>query len=149
MADFLSQVTDWVRETEGRIKAAFQESAQRVIEDMQRRVPVDTGFLRASLQVSNTVPVPADRSANEGTAYTYNPNAAALVIAGAKIGSTLYASYTAVYAARVNYGFVGTDALGRTYNQQGRHFIELALQRWPQIVDEVCRDLQSHVTGSR
>ncbi len=147
MADFLSQVTDWVRQTEQRVEAAFRESAQRVIADMHARVPVDTGFLRASLQVSTTAPVPADRGPTEGTTYAYNPTAATLAIAGAQIGDTLFASYSAVYAARINYGFVGTDALGRTYNQQGRHFVELAVQRWPQIVDEVCRELQARSGG--
>lgn len=147
MADFLSQVTEWVRETEQRTEAVFRESAQRVIAEMQSLVPVDTGFLRASLQVSRTAPVPADRGPADGATYTYNPTAATLAIAGAAIGDTLFASYSAVYAPRVNWGYVGTDALGRTYNQQGRHFIERAVQRWPQTVGDVCRELQARAGG--
>ncbi|ACL61752.1 HK97 gp10 family phage protein [Methylobacterium nodulans] len=143
MGDFQSQVSEWVRQTEERLTAVFRESAQRVISDMQSRVPVDTGFLKSSLQVSTDAPVPADRKPPPGAAPAYNPTAATLAIAGAEIGDTLYASYSAVYARRVNYGFVGTDSLGRTYNQAGRHFVGLAAQRWPQIVAEVCAELQA------
>jgi len=32
--------------------------------------------------------------------------------------------WTAPYADRINYGFTGTDSLGRYYNQAGVHFIE-------------------------
>ncbi|MFE1598187.1 HK97 gp10 family phage protein [Methylobacterium sp. ID0610] len=148
MGDFLSQITEWCRQTEARAEAVFRESAQRVIGEMQGRVPVDTGFLKSSLQVSTTAPVPADRSPAAGTAYPYNPTAATVAIAGAQIGDRLFASYSAVYAPRINYGFVGTDALGRTYNQSGRHFVELAVQRWPAIVNDVCRELQSRATGT-
>jgi len=34
----------------------------------------------------------------------------------------------------MNYGFVGTDSLGRTYNQTGFGFVDAVAQRWPQIV---------------
>lgn len=149
MADFTSQVSAWVRETEARMAAVFRESAQRVISDMQGRVPVDTGFLKSSLQVSTTAPVPADRSPDAGGVAAYNPTAATLAIAGAEIGDTLFASYSAVYAPRINYGFVGTDALGRTYNQAGRHFVELAAQRWPAIVAQVSGEAQARAGGAR
>ena len=37
--------------------------------------------------------------------------------------------YTNVeYAARVNYGFKGSDSLGRKYNQKGSHFIERTMR---------------------
>jgi hypothetical protein len=39
-----------------------------------------------------------------------------------------------VYARRLNYGFTGTDSLGRQYNQRGYFFVDLAAQRWQQIV---------------
>lgn len=148
MADFTSQVSAWVRETEARMTAVFREAAQRVIGEMQERVPVDTGFLKASLQVSTSAPIPADRSPGEGTTYAYNPTAATLAIAGAEIGDRLFASYSAVYGPRINYGFVGTDALGRTYNQAGRHFVELAAQRWPAIVAQVSQEAQSRAGGT-
>lgn len=36
----------------------------------------------------------------------------------------------------MNYGFVGTDSLGRTYNQEGYGFVDGVVQRWQQIVTE-------------
>jgi len=34
----------------------------------------------------------------------------------------------------MNYGFVGQDSLGRTYNQAGFGFAEDAASKWPAIV---------------
>lgn len=52
-----------------------------------------------------------------------------------KPGETLYIGFQANYARRMNYGFVGEDSLGRTYNQSGFGFVEKAAARWPFIVD--------------
>jgi hypothetical protein len=46
-----------------------------------------------------------------------------------------------VYAKRLEYGFVGTDSLGRYYNQPGRFFVTDTCKRWPQIVQKVTSDL--------
>lgn len=140
---FSSQVNDWVRQTEQRVEAVFRESAQRVISDMQTPVaeggnmPVDTGFLRASLQVGTGGPAPMTRGRPaEGGSYAYAPTAAALAIAGAQIGQTIYASYTANYAGFVHYGRAG---------KPGRQWVTMAAQRWPQIVAAVAGELQSRV----
>ena len=42
----------------------------------------------------------------------------------------------AAYALRQNYGFVGTDSLGRTYNQPGNHWLEFATSQWRRINEE-------------
>jgi hypothetical protein len=34
----------------------------------------------------------------------------------------------------LEFGFVGTDSLGREYHQAGRAWVRLAQQQWPQIV---------------
>lgn len=54
-----------------------------------------------------------------------------------ELGDKVYLGYQAVYAARQNFGFVGEDSLGRTYNQGGFGFVEKAAAKWPQIVDGV------------
>lgn len=136
---FSAQVSEWVRQTEQRMTAVFRESTQRVVEDMQSRIPVDTGFLKSSIQVSTNGPAPMSRPRPDGGSFAYQPTAAVLAIAGAEIGDTIYASYTANYAAHVNYG---------TSKMAGRQFVGLAAQRWPAIVDEVCRELQSRAGGT-
>ena len=57
--DFGAQIDAWVRKTEKRTLAVFRESTKRLLSQCQARgtgtgIPVDTGFARASLQVSLT-----------------------------------------------------------------------------------------------
>jgi Bacteriophage HK97-gp10, putative tail-component len=43
------------------------------------------------------------------------------------------------YARRVNDGFVGLDALGRYYDQAGRHFVEQTIAEAPDVIAEALR----------
>ncbi|WP_244540351.1 HK97 gp10 family phage protein [Kaistia soli] len=123
--------------------AVFRESASEVIEEMQRPVgaggnmPVDTGFLRSSLQVGvNTEPVAAAMpNPGAGAKFTY---AASMAIAGAEIGDTIVASYSAKYAPIIEYG---------GGKRQPRRFVALAAAQWPSIVARVAERLKSSVTG--
>lgn len=145
---FSASVSDWVRKSEARIAAVFKMSAQDVISEMQEvgpsvanpssfgtgHLPVDTGYLRASLQAAINTPQPAMmfRPPNvQNAAYDASP--VALVIAGAKLGETIYATYGAVYAPRMEakYGFV-----------------RLAAQNWQQIVNRNARLARQRVAGS-
>lgn len=38
------------------------------------------------------------------------------------------------YAARMNWGFVGTDSLGRTYNQPGYYYMSIAAARGARVL---------------
>lgn len=131
---FSAQIDDWVRQTEQRATAVFRQSSQEVISTMQEAVPVDTGFLRASLQVGvNSEPVPADRPA-DGSQHAYDGAAATLAIAGAEIGDTVVASYSAKYAPHVEYG---------TSKMAGRGFVRLAVAQWQSIVNRVTQAAKS------
>jgi hypothetical protein len=89
------------------------------------RVPVKTGNLARSVVVDNKPP-----KVIEGLATgDYS-----LGIANIRPGEPIYIGWQAKYARRQNYGFVGTDSLGRTYNQSGYGFAEAAAAQWPQIV---------------
>lgn len=141
---FKATVDAWVAETKGRVLAVRNECAQRVIEIMQTPVsrggalPVDTGFLRASLKaVAGDPHFALTMAPDAGGVFTWDGGEVALVIAGAAITDTISAVYTANYARRLEYGFIGQDSLGRTYNQAGRRFVALAAQQWPRIVSEV------------
>jgi hypothetical protein len=137
--DFKALVGDWVAETKERTEAVFKESAQRIIEVMQTPVagggnlPVDTGFLRASLQA--TLGEPAfPVTENPGGSFSYDAGTVSLVIADAKITDTITAVYGANYAIFVNYGTSRTPA---------RRFVDLAAQQWPRIVEEVAADARA------
>jgi hypothetical protein len=126
--------------------AVFRESAQRVVTEMQTPVaqggnmPVDTGFLRASLQMTKNAPVPIDAKARpaDGKAYAYNPDSVAMVINDATVGDALFASYTASYSLQVHFG---------TSKRAGRQWVTLAAQRWPSIVAAVCAEAQQAVAA--
>lgn len=80
-------------------------------------MPVDTGFLRNSYTAQGLT----------------GPAVYEVAVAGFEIGSVFEAGWTASYALRMEKGFVGQDALGRTYNQPGNFFMEGALQEWQDI----------------
>lgn len=96
------------------------------------RVPVKTGNLARSVVVDNKPP-----TVIEGLATgDYSLGIASIVP-----GEPIYIGWQAKYARRQNYGFVGTDSLGRTYNQAGFGFAEAAAAKWPIIVQEEARKL--------
>lgn len=147
MRSFSAQVDEWVRQTEQRTTAVFRESAQRVIADMQTPVsaggnmPVDTGFLRASLQVAiNAAPAPVARPNPGGGLHAYSDGSVAATIGGAEIGDLITASYGAAYARAIEYGSEG---------RAPRAFVRSAAQKWPSIVAAVASELKGRVAMSR
>jgi hypothetical protein len=132
---FAAQISEWAQQTEGAMETVFQEAAQAVANEVRTavadggRMPVRTGNLRRSLMASTS-----DMPTIKPEKTTFNDSGLELVIAGAELGSTVYLGFQAAYAARMNYGFVGEDSLGRVYNQAGFGFVDAVTQRWPQIV---------------
>ncbi|EJU14119.1 hypothetical protein LH128_05153, partial [Sphingomonas sp. LH128] len=69
-------------------------------------------------------------------------------IGAIKPGETVYIGWTAAYARRMNFGYVGTDSAGRYYgsaqavittgysNRSGYGFAEAAAAKWPAILAE-------------
>lgn len=132
---FAATISEWGRAELDRAEAIFQDAAQTVANEVRTtvneggRLPIDLGNLRRSLMAS-TADMPTVKPEQE----TFADSGIEMVIAGAELGSTVYLGFQAVYAARMEYGFVGTDSLGRVYNQAGFGFVEAVSQRWPQIV---------------
>lgn len=140
MNDFDAQVDAWVKKSTVRMEAVFKTAAQALIVDMQSPVtrggnmPVDTGFLRASLKTTLNAPA-LDFKANPGTGlFDWGASEAALTINGAKLGDTVYAVYTANYARHVEYG---------TSSRSGRRFVGQAVDKWQKRVDEAARDARA------
>jgi hypothetical protein len=142
---FAAKVSDWVRETKARTDAVYRESAQRVISLMQTPVgqggnlPVDTGFMRASLRVNLGFGLPAAMDKPDGVAaFAYDPGAVNLTISGADVKTPITAAYGAVYSKHVEYGSRG---------RAGRRFVSLAAMQWPRIVSEVATEAQARAGG--
>lgn len=170
---FAAEVEEWVKQSQARLNAVYRGSVQDLVDEMQKvgpsvaatraairatkgmgpisapgaggHMPVDTGFLRASFRLTKGAPAPIDTSNPSRPSVAYNPDGPSVVIAGLQIGETVYGSYTAAYARRLNYGFVGEDSLGRTYNQRGYYFVDLAVQKWQQIVNNNVQKLRDAI----
>lgn len=139
---FTAQIDAWVKKSEARLTAVFRLSSDKVISAVYDRTPVDLGYLRASWTVNLTGVVPMNKK--DGAV---NPPIYSAVIGGAELGETIYASFAAVYARRIEYGFVGQDSLGRTYNQSGRRMVGHAVQNWQFYVDQATSEAKARVKG--
>jgi len=142
---FSAQVDAWVLQTKQRQEAVFKESSQRVIEEMQKPVaaggnmPVDTGFLRASMLTTLGAPATQIKFNPGSGVFNYTGTETVLTIARAEVGDAIYAVYTANYASYVEYG---------TRGRAGRGFVRLAAQRWKSIVAEVVNEAKARAAAN-
>ncbi|HXU02761.1 MAG TPA: HK97 gp10 family phage protein [Polyangia bacterium] len=132
---FSATVSAWVLQTQARMNAVFRESTQRVVSQAQRRIPVDTGFARASVRASLEAMPPIDPTFRGDPGRTYAPTGeVSVVIAGAQIGQTIYVGWTANYAIFLEYG---------SSQQAPNGFVRVSAQEWPRIVSEVSQEAES------
>jgi hypothetical protein len=116
---FTQQVNAWIDKAERRIDKVIKQSAADVFAEAQRPVaeggnmPVDTGFLRASLQTDS------------GGSASSGPDSYLLAIAGMQPGDPITGVWTAEYARHVEYGARGRPP---------RRFVGQAAAQWPEIV---------------
>ena len=126
---FAASIQAFGKKAMDRAEDIFKQSAQDVFAIAQTpkaqggNMPVDTGILRNSLQ-----------TALNGSTYLAGADGYVAVIAGAELGDTIFGGWTVKYARRLEFGFVGTDAAGRTYNQPGNFFAGNAVAQWQSIV---------------
>lgn len=148
-ARFASQVDEWVNQTEARVNAVFRTATLKLARLMQSTAPYDTGALRASLVATINAPPPVADKTREGASTSYNEAAIIGVISNAKDGDRVLLSYTMKYARRLEYGFVGTDSLGRTYNQPPLAWNRLAAAQWSRLVSESAAEAKASVAARR
>lgn len=135
----------WSQEQQDNLLAVFRQAIVLLARELARTrddggaVPKVSGNLARSLlaQIGTAVTV-SDAESFAGTDV-------GATVAQALLGDTVYLGYQAAYAKRQNYGFVGDDKLGRTYNQTGANFVERAINMWPQLVDQAVREVRDGV----
>lgn len=146
MGKFADLVGDWANETEARLTAVWRGSIDMLADEMTTtranggRLPILTGNLMRSL-LASTSAMPDTGAADA----QYVGQDIGSVTASLTTDQTVWLGYQAIYARRQNYGFVGEDSLGRTYNQEGAHFVEAAVAVWPTIVELVAEDIKAKV----
>jgi len=101
------------------------------------QTPILTGNLRNSVTISTGGMPSVGGKDLRYTRQEYSGMGPSIAAAGqASI------SYRAIYARRVNYGFVGEDSLGRFYNQAGYGFHESAIAQWPTVLAGVVNGMK-------
>lgn len=141
---FSASVGQWASQSEARIQAVYRRSVELLSEEMTRtrgnggRMPYLTGNLARSL-LASTESMP---KTSEVLSAGSNVGA---VTATLRLDQVIFLGFQAVYARRVNSGFVGADSLGRSYNQSGSYFLEGAIAEWPQIVSKAAAEIQGSV----
>lgn len=121
MTTFTAQIKAFADRTQEKIEAVVKQSAQEVFSIAQTpkaqggRMPVDTGFLRNSLIASLN-----------GSTVGGGADAYVLAVAGAELGDTIFAGWTANYARFMEYGTSKTPA---------NFFMLSAAQQWGAIVE--------------
>lgn len=145
---FGTMIGEWAAAVPERIEAVRSRAVDLLAEEMSRtrgqggRVPFDTGNLARSILASTTA------MPNTSTARFSGGNVGA-VTATLRVDQPVWLGYQAVYARRMNYGFVGADSFGRVYNQAGNYFVEGAMLQWRSIVAEAVAEVQATVQANQ
>lgn len=139
--NFAASVADWVRKVKGLEDDLFKASVQDVVSLAQSRVPIDTGFARASIRGSTeAMPSIIPSASGPGTAFPYGPaeTEITLMIAGLEIGQTFFVGWTAAYSLALEYGHSKQAPAG---------FVRLSAQQWQTIVNANVERV-SHLSGA-
>lgn len=135
MKTFTAQISDFVKSSEKRMIAVARQAIQETIEIAQTPIAkggnmrVDTGFLRASGQLSLTG-IPAGPIRGDDQDYDYDENITVATLAGLQLGGAAYFGWTANYAK---------------HRELHDGFLEIALGDWQKTVDDVVKRVKSNV----
>lgn len=135
---FSKQVDDIIITTEKRLIALSRQSTQEVIDQTQTPVAkggkmrVDTGFLRASGQLSLTgLPTGPVRPETDGPDnYKWKKTTVVTTLSKLQLGMSVFFGWTADYAK---------------YRETYDGFLASAIQNWPTIVDDVVRRIKARI----
>lgn len=144
---FSAAIDAWALKSRRRLEYIVKESAQRVMQQANEGVPVDTGFAQASFRATlngysmelRSIPHGTPKGKNQGGSQSFFPDqdAVALVINGMKVGQdVLYGVWSANYVIHLEYG-----ANGRS----GVRFLGKAVQNWQNIVSTVVAEAKSKI----
>lgn len=125
----------------GRVHTFATMFCQELNNEIVIATPVVFGFLRGSwFSGLNQTPGGAGLKDPSGADTIGRLNVVALTLT---LGDVYYLVNTAIYAARMEYGFFGKDKLGRNINQAGRGFIRGVVSRASLIAFEVAKRVRT------
>jgi hypothetical protein len=140
---YMAAIDRWEERVPEELLAIAQQGILNMIGAVVEDTPFDLGFLRGSWQpsVGGLPPPKASVTLDPGGGMALAD--ASLEVANLTLGETFYYSNACVYARRLEYGFVGEDSLGRTYNQAGRFYVTMNAMRWPGFVAQAVAEVGS------
>lgn len=133
----------WAQQQKRNVNELLPRAVVAMAQLMARTLPEGgrTPYLTGNLSRSVTISAGARPNRGDGALRYTRQDFAAASVAVAGTGEA-WIAYRAIYAHRVNYGFVGADSLGRVYNQSGQGFFEAAVVQWPRVLAGVIRELK-------
>lgn len=145
---WMTEINAWVDETPARILAVVHRAAELLLDEL--RLGVQNGgktpWVTGNMVRSIVAQLNAEIQTADGQFPTAGDANAAIALMGPD--DTLHIGFQAIYARRVNSGFVGQDSLGRNYNQEGAHFIEAAVLAWPTLLELASEEIFNLVNNS-
>lgn len=135
---FRAQLDDFAKLTKQNLKYVAVNAIQDVMEAaMAPQVSVKrTGgsFVEGKIPVDTSALINSLVSGANGAFGAPGPDSYTVALASYDLGDYMRFAWTMEYARRIELGFTGTDALGRNYNQPGRHFVGKNAARFKSFV---------------
>jgi hypothetical protein len=133
---FKAEMDQWATAEKDRLLKVAQESTQRLTSIISNKVPVDTGFARASVRASLEEMPDIDPDAKGGKhgSYPLDMGSISVVLANLKLGQTAFIGWTASYAEVLEYGHS---------KQAPQGFVRIGVAQWPQIVEQVIEEAKA------
>lgn len=137
---FTAQIADFKGRTLKKMRYVATQAIQDVMEAAQTPQPgvERTGgtFIEGRIPVDTSALINSLTSGKGSGGGSKGELSYVALIAGMQIGDRLTFAWTMPYAMRIEAGFTGTDSLGRTYNQPGRHFVRRNAERFSDFVEK-------------
>jgi hypothetical protein len=142
---FSAQVAGWRDKTLKNLRYVAINAIQDVLEAAQTPQPgvARTGgtFIEGRIPVVSSDLINSLSSGLNGGGGLKGSASYVAVLAGLEVGDVATFEWLMPYAMRIEKGFVGTDSLGRSFNQAGRHFVAKNAARFQSFVDQRVKEI--------
>jgi hypothetical protein len=125
----------FVNAAKGKLAEAALETVQDIAEQVVVRSPFKTGFLMSSwyAQINTKAGAPFAGAATGDRSGSVALNRITATLLDYSLGDVIYIQNGTAYAARLEFGFVGEDSAGRSYNQAPRAWVRGVIAEAPAI----------------
>ena len=137
---FEAQLADIEKLTVEALEYTMRQSISDVLVGAQT---TQVGFGQGATSfVEGAIPVDTSDLANSLTVDGAEGADVSVKIQGMEIGDTMEFAWTVPYARRIEYGFTGTDSLGRTFDVPGRFFVTRNAEQFPAHVKKRANEVR-------